>query len=220
MANIRLETGDGIAVITLDVTGAAMNVLSPPVIREMSEVLESIVSRTDLHGILIASAKAVFAAGWDLTDLLGMLDARLSAHEALHRSRGYSQLLRRIETCGKPVATAINGLALGGGLELALATHYRVLADEPKAVVGLPEVKVGLLPGAGGTQRLPRLLGIPKALPLLLEGKHLPPDQALASGVVDAVVPAEQILAAARDWIAKLPQAAQPWDLPGFAIPG
>ena len=238
MANIRLETGDGIAVITLDVTGAAMNVLSPAVIREMSDALESIVSRTDLNGILIASAKAVFAAGWDLTDLLGMLDARLSAHEALHRSRGYSQLLRRIETCGKPVATAINGLALGGGLELALATHYRVLADDPKAVVGLPEVKVGLLPGAGGTQRLPRLIGLEKALPLLLEGKHILPQQALQLGIVNELAPTAQVETCARQWLIQaaktvaqstkgsahahplaLPSQA-PWDRKSFRVPG
>src|SRR5580765_6149440 len=118
MSNIRLEVGDGIAVITLDVAGTAMNVLSPSVVSEMSDALDVIVSRADVRGILLASGKGVFAAGWDLTDLLGMLDARLTSHEALQCSQGYTRFLRRLETCGKPVASAINGLALGGGLEL------------------------------------------------------------------------------------------------------
>ena len=246
MSNIRLEIGDGIAVITLDVAGTAMNVLSPSVISEMSDTLDVIVSRADVRGILLASGKGVFAAGWDLTDLLGMLDARLSSHEALQCSQGYTRFLRRLETCGKPVASAINGLALGGGLELALATHYRVLADDPKAVVGLPEVKVGLLPGAGGTQRLPRLIGLEKALPLLLEGKHILPRQALELGIVNEVAPAGEVRSRARQWLMETvqtlaratPQSADappkhgvtthppaaewqaPWDRKGFRAPG
>src|SRR5207237_501396 len=159
--------------------GVAMNILSPSVVAEMSDALEILVARADVYGVLLTSGKPDFAAGWDLTDLLGMLDARLSAPEAVECSCGYSRLLRRLEICGKPVASAINGLALGGGLELALATHYRVLSDDPKSVVGLPEVKVGLLPGAGGTQRLPRLIGLQKALPLLLEGRPIAPEEAL-----------------------------------------
>jgi len=202
MSNIRLEIGsDRIAVITLDVAGVAMNMLSSGVVQEMAHAIESTVSRADVSGILIASAKAVFAAGWDLTELLGILDAKLSAHDALERTRSYSQVLRRLETCGKPVATAINGLALGGGLELALATHYRVLTDDPKAVVGLPEVKVGLLPGAGGTQRLPRLIGLERALPLLLEGKSVSPQEALQLGIVHEIAPAAQVVECAREWL-------------------
>lgn len=247
MPNIKVETGsDGIAVIMLDVPGASMNVLSPGAVMEMSQALDGFKSRSDVQGILIASAKQTFAAGWDLNELLGMLDARLSAHDAFERSRQYSQFLRRLETCGKPVAAAINGLALGGGLELALAAHYRVLSNDAKAVVGLPEVKVGLLPGAGGTQRLARLAGIEKALPLLLEGKNVPPQQALQLGIVHELAAPDQVVESARRWLSKAHQeivqataAAQaappakggkplppvlpsqaPWDRKGFRVPG
>jgi len=246
MSSISLETLDGIAVMTLAVTDNAMNVLSPMVVSEMSDALESMTSSSDAQGILLASGKSDFAAGWDLTDLLGMLDARLSAQEALESCRDYSRFLRRLETCGKPVAAAINGLALGGGLELALASHYRVLADDPKAVLGLPEVKVGLLPGAGGTQRLPRLIGVEKALPLLLDGTHIAPQHALRLGIVNELAPAEQVVARARQWLktaveaiskpeeyqlagaarsaSKAPravvQARAPWDREGFRVPG
>lgn len=211
---------DGIAILVIDVPGRSMNVLTPELQADLHDAIGRIRDDARIKGAIITSARRTsFLAGADLHEFLESF-GNTTVQEAYQLSANLSGLFRSLERVGKPVAAAINGLALGAGLELALACHYRVLADDPAAVVGLPEVRVGLLPGAGGTQRLPRLLGIPKALPLLLEGKHLPPDQALALGVVDAVVPAEQILAAARDWIAKSPQAAQPWDLPGFAIPG
>jgi 3-hydroxyacyl-CoA dehydrogenase / enoyl-CoA hydratase / 3-hydroxybutyryl-CoA epimerase len=221
MSNVRFEIGtDGIAVVTLDVVGAAMNVLSPLVIRELSAALDQILARADVSGIIVTSAKPVFAAGWDLADLLGMLDAGLTARAVFAGSREYGNFLRRLETCGKPVAAAINGLALGGGLELALACHYRVLADDPKAVVGLPEVKVGLLPGAGGTQRLPRLIGIEKALRLLIEGTHAKPPEALQLGIVHELAPAEQVIERARRWLQSQPNAQAPWDRKDFRVPG
>ena len=123
---------------------------------------------------------------------------------------------RRLETCGKPFVAAINGLALGGGFELALACHYRVIVDDPKAAVGLPEVTVGLLPGSGGTQRLPRLIGIEKSLPVLLEGKPVAPAEALKLGMVDAVVPASALLETARQWILKSPDPVRAWDKKGY----
>ncbi|HEY0914647.1 MAG TPA: 3-hydroxyacyl-CoA dehydrogenase NAD-binding domain-containing protein, partial [Solimonas sp.] len=135
-------------------------------------------------------------------------------------SQDLSRLLRRLETCGKPFAVAINGLALGGGLEVCLGCHYRVLSDSPKAVVGLPEVKVGLLPGGGGTQRLPRLIGIQKALPLMLDGNPVAPPQALALGIIHAVLPQAELVPAARAWVLANPQAQQPWDVKGFKLPG
>src|SRR5690606_38234795 len=104
---------------------------------------------------------------------------------------------------------------LGGGLELCLACHYRILTDDPKAVVGLPEVKVGLLPGAGGTQRLPRLIGIPAALPLLLQGKSLKPAEAYTLGLVHEIASEGQLLARARHWLLNLPNCEQPWDRKG-----
>ena len=109
-----------------------------------------------------------------------------------------NKTFRAIETCGKPVVAAINGLALGGGLEICLASHYRIVADNPKIKLGLPEAKVGLLPGAGGTQRLPRLVGVMKAAPYLLEGKTMSPQEALAMGIVHEVVPESELITAAR----------------------
>ncbi len=129
-------------------------------------------------------------------------------------------MFRALETCGKPVAVALEGLALGGGLELALACHYRVAAKSPRLQIGLPESKVGLLPGGGGTQRLPRLMGAMKALPYLLEGKSMTAEEALANGVVHEVVEPGQALDAAKAWIRTKGDAVAPWDRKDFKIPG
>jgi 3-hydroxyacyl-CoA dehydrogenase/enoyl-CoA hydratase/3-hydroxybutyryl-CoA epimerase len=125
-----------------------------------------------------------------------------------------------LETCGKPVVAAINGTALGGGFELCLACHHRIMADTPRLVVGLPEVSVGLIPGGGGTQRLPRLLGVARALPLLLQGKLLTPAEALEFGLVGRVVPASELVETACAWIATQGDAQQPWDRKGYTVPG
>jgi 3-hydroxyacyl-CoA dehydrogenase/enoyl-CoA hydratase/3-hydroxybutyryl-CoA epimerase len=116
---------------------------------------------------------------------------------------GLNRTMRDLETGGKPVAAAINGLALGGGFELTLCCHHRVLADDPKAQVGLPEVKVGLLPGSGGTQRVARMLGAQQALMMITEGKSYRPQEALSMGLVHQVVPADQVVEAARTWVAR-----------------
>ncbi|MEM9056298.1 MAG: 3-hydroxyacyl-CoA dehydrogenase NAD-binding domain-containing protein, partial [Pseudomonadota bacterium] len=131
-----------------------------------------------------------------------------------------TRMLRKLETGGKPFVAAINGTALGGGLELCLACHHRVVADAPKLKLGLPEVQVGLLPGAGGTQRLPRLIGVQSALELMTLGKHASPAEALKLGFVHEVVPADDLMAAARRWLDGEPDAEQPWDKKGFRIPG
>src|SRR5690606_19205929 len=131
-----------------------------------------------------------------------------------------SGLFRKLETCGKPVAAAINGLALGGGLELALSCHYRVVADNPKALLGLPEVLVGMLPGAGGTQRMPRLMGIQSSLMYMLQGKTMKPAEAKGLNVVHDVAPADEVVGKARAWVLANPKAVQPWDVKGFKIPG
>lgn len=220
-STVKLELGaDGIAICRIDVPDAAMNVLSPRVVGDLSAALDRILADPAARGIIVTSAKSAFAAGWDLTDLLALFDTSPDPKMARAYAGPFGQFLRRLETCGKPVAAAINGLALGGGLELALACHYRVLADDPKAVVGLPEVKVGLLPGAGGTQRLPRLIGIEKALPLLLQGTHVAPQEALKLGVVHELAPADQVVERARRWLLGKPDAQAPWDRKGFRVPG
>ena len=135
-------------------------------------------------------------------------------------SRKLSQLYRRLETCGKPWVAAINGTAMGGGFELCLACHHRVAADNPKTRLGLPEVKIGLFPGAGGTQRVARMLAPADALQLLLKGDQLRLDRAKAMKLIDAVVPAADLIKAAKDWIKAGGKAVKPWDEKGFRLPG
>ena len=219
--SIRVEFGgDGIAVIALDVPRAPLNPLSEAIVAELDAALDAALAAADVRGLVITSARPAFAAGWNLKELLAQMESARDAADLYARTPGLSRFLRRLETCGKPSAAAITGLALGGGLELALGCHYRLLADEPTAVVGLPEVKVGLLPGAGGTQRLPRLIGVEKALPLMLEGRSVSPREALELGIVHELAPAKDLLARARAWLATNPDAVQPWDRKGFRVPG
>ncbi|MEX3941854.1 3-hydroxyacyl-CoA dehydrogenase NAD-binding domain-containing protein [Paraburkholderia sp. BR10937] len=212
---------EGVATVAIDVPGRPVNVLVPELLADLAEVAETIRARSDIKGAVLTSAKpGAFVAGADLKDFVTAYERRLSARAARDLTLEASLTYRRLETCGKPVAAAINGLALGGGYELCLACHYRVLADDPRAVVGLPEVTIGLLPGAGGTQRLPRMIGIERALPLLLEGRKVGPADALALGLVDSVVPADLVYASARAWVLQHPDALQPWDVKGFRMRG
>jgi 3-hydroxyacyl-CoA dehydrogenase/enoyl-CoA hydratase/3-hydroxybutyryl-CoA epimerase len=226
MNNFSIVTDEaGIAVITFDVPGRSMNTLTAEVVRELGEITEKLKTDATIKGAIFTSGKpSGFCAGADLGELGGGgmgggggeagLRALFEACFTLNRT------FRGIETCGKPVVAALNGLALGGGLEIALACHYRVVADNPKIQLGLPEAKVGLLPGAGGTQRLPRLVGAMKALPLLLEGKTLSPQEALKEGIIHEVLPADQLIAAAKTWITTKGDAVAPWDKKEFKIPG
>lgn len=217
--NLHLGT-DGVAIITIDLPDRSMNVFTPTFVVELQVAVEEVLTNTRIHGAVLTSGKAGFIAGADLKDLVGAFDQGVDAVQASHRFDRENALMRRIETGGKPFIAALNGLALGGGLELALACHRRLLVDDPKAIVGLPEVTVGLLPAGGGTQRLPRLIGIEKALPLLIEGTSLKPAQALQLGVVDELVSAADLLERARRWVLDNPQVTQPWDVKGFRIPG
>ena len=173
-----------------------------------------------MRGVVITSAKSDFMSGGDLKELSGRLSSDLSMEEANAIATLFGPPIRALETCGKPIVAAINGTALGGGLELALACHYRVLAKNPKAKIGLPEVSIGLLPGAGGTQRLPRLIGIQAATPLILQGTQLNAETALAMGIVNELVEPDQLLAAAKKWILNGGEGVQPWDKKGFKVPG
>ena len=221
MQNFQFEVGDdGIALVTIDVQGRPMNVLTPEVQSELQGLVERIASEPSIRGAVLTSGKTNgFIAGADLKDLVKVY-GRQTSQEVYESSQTLSRLVRRMESCGKPFAAAINGLALGGGLEVCLGCHYRVLSDSPKAVVGLPEVKVGLLPGAGGTQRLPRLIGIPHALALMLDGGPLAPQRALELGIVHAVLPDADLEAAARAWVLAHPGAQQPWDAKSYKVPG
>ncbi|MEL7310057.1 MAG: 3-hydroxyacyl-CoA dehydrogenase NAD-binding domain-containing protein [Pseudomonadota bacterium] len=221
MQTIRFEVdGDGIALLTIDVAERSMNVLTPELQADLSESIERISADEAIKGAVITSGKSSFVAGADLMSMVNAFEDGRSAAEKYEYARAFQQILRRLETCGKPVAAAINGTALGGGLEICLACHYRVAADNPKSVLGLPEVQVGLLPGGGGTQRLPRLIGQQPALQLMTQGKHLKPKAALEQGIVHAVVAPEDCVRAAKQWIIESGDPVQPWDKKGFKVPG
>ena len=212
---------DGIALLSIDVPGRPMNVLTEEFFDELPKCIDRIVQDGSVKGAIITSMKKDFMAGADLKSLVEVCDRGMTPDQVYEWERPFSRDLRRMETCGKPIAAAINGTALGGGLELALACHYRVLADSPKTVVGLPEVTLGLLPGAGGTQRLLRLIGIERALPLLLEGRTMGPGDALKHGFFDTVVSPGELLPTARNWVlAQHGKAQQPWDVKGYRVPG
>jgi 3-hydroxyacyl-CoA dehydrogenase / enoyl-CoA hydratase / 3-hydroxybutyryl-CoA epimerase len=219
--NIRFSVdADGIAILAIDVAGRPMNVLTPEFRADLATCIERVAGDAAIRGAVVCSAKSSFMAGADIKDMVGAFDRGITAAEASGFSWELHKLFRRMETCGKPLAAAINGVALGGGLELALACHYRVIEDGPKAGVGLPEVTIGLLPGAGGTQRVPRLIGIGEALRLITEGRQLAPADALKKGLVHEVAPAAEIVARARQWILKGGEGVQPWDKKGFRVPG
>ncbi|MES2130002.1 MAG: 3-hydroxyacyl-CoA dehydrogenase NAD-binding domain-containing protein [Pseudomonadota bacterium] len=216
MIDYQLDA-QGIATLTWDMPGRSQNVMSGDSLEALFAVVERATSDAAVTGILFTSGKADFAAGGDLEWLLAVD----SASALMERMQPLHRCLRKLENCGKPVAMALPGTTLGGGLEIALAGHYRVAADKSKARFGLPEVTLGLLPGGGGTQRLPRLIGIQNALPLLLEGKRLTGAAALKAGILNALVPAGEEVAAARAWLlAQTAPVQQPWDVKGFKIPG
>lgn len=222
---------DGILTLTIDLPGQSMNVINADFTTDLASAIETIKTDASIKGVVITSGKASgFMAGADLKGMGGLVGggAGEGSHEATKSRMAalfdnvyrLNKLFRDLETCGKPVAAAVNGLALGGGLELALACHYRVCADNPKVALGLPEVLVGLFPGAGGTQRLPRLMGVQPALMYLTQGKSMSPQEALGFKVVNELAPADSIVARAKAWALANPKAVAPWDEKGFKFPG
>lgn len=211
---------NGVAFITIDVKDRPLNVLTPELHQEIGQAAELLAADENAVGAVVHSGKSSFMAGGDLNRIVRYYDLNRSPKEAYSQSRPYSRSLRKLETCGKPVAVAINGTALGGGLELALACHYRVVSDDPKILLGFPEVTLGLLPGGGGTQRLPRLIGLKAAAELILSGRRIDPAEALEMGLVDKAAPADDLLGEAERWVLKDGTPQQPWDQKGFQLPG
>lgn len=211
---------NGVAWIAVDVPQQRYNILTPELHRELGEAARRLAADGNAKGAVFHSAKPTFMAGGDLKRIVRHYDMQRSPVEAYCQSRAYTESLRALETCGKAVAVAVNGTALGGGLELALAGHHRVVVDDDDILLGLPEVTLGLIPGGGGTQRLPRLIGIKAAAELILSGRHLKPSEALELGVVDRLVSADELLPAAEEWVLKAGSAQQPWDRKGFRMPG
>jgi 3-hydroxyacyl-CoA dehydrogenase / enoyl-CoA hydratase / 3-hydroxybutyryl-CoA epimerase len=222
------QDADGIVTLTWDDPGRTMNVLSNQALADIGSAIVKIAGDAAIKGVVITSGKANgFCAGAALDEMEGAASGagqpKSEEERVRRRYEGvlqFNMLLRKLETCGKPVVAAINGLALGGGLEVTLACHYRVVADNPRIQLGLPESKVGLLPGGGGTQRLPRLMGAQAAVQMILQGNSLDPKTAEAQKVVHKVVPADQLIAEAKRWIKETPNAVQPWDRKGFEVPG
>jgi len=210
----------GVAFITIDVQDRPVNVLTPELHEAIGLVAEHLSADEHAVGAVIHSGKPSFMAGGDLKRIVRYYDMQRTPAEAYEQSRTFTESLRTLETCGKPVAVAINGTALGGGLELALACHYRVVTDNPKTLLGLPEVTLGLLPAGGGTQRLPRLIGLKAAADLILTGRRVSPAEALELGIVDRVVGENELLETAEEWVLGTENAQQPWDRKGFKVPG
>jgi 3-hydroxyacyl-CoA dehydrogenase/enoyl-CoA hydratase/3-hydroxybutyryl-CoA epimerase len=214
---------DGIVALTWDVPGKPVNLLSMAAVAELGQAVEAVAVDASVRGVVIASAKeGHFCAGADLDEMSAYAAASGSgvAGRAFQAMMNLHRTFRKLETCGKPVIAAINGTALGGGFETALACHYRIVADDPKLRIGFPEAQVGLIPGGGGTQRTPRLIGAMGALPFILEAKRIGAQEAAAMGLVHKVVPAGDLLAQAKVWIKGKPDAIQPWDKKEFRIPG
>lgn len=208
---------NGIGLVTIDMPGRAMNVLNPTLVAPFAELVQRLETDADIKGLVITSAKSTFIVGADIDQLTQIT----SAEEAYQLCEDLKGMMRRMEKSGKPVVAALNGTALGGGLELALACHARIALNSPKTKLGLPEVKLGLLPGGGGTQRLPRMVGIQKSFELITQGKELTAAKAKEMGIVtDLADSVEELIAKAKAWCLANPKAAAPWDTKGFRIPG
>ncbi|MFL1415811.1 3-hydroxyacyl-CoA dehydrogenase NAD-binding domain-containing protein [Pseudomonas fildesensis] len=218
---IRYEKGqDQIVVLTLDMPGQSANTMNAVYREAMAATVTRLEAEKDsIAGVIITSAKKTFFAGGDLNELIQVDKAH--AKDFYDSVLVLKAQLRRLETLGKPVVAAINGAALGGGWEICLACHYRVVLDDKSVQLGLPEVTLGLLPGGGGVVRMVRMLGLEKALPYLLEGKKVRPQQALQAGLINELAAdRDELFAKSRDWIFANPEAKQPWDNKGYLIPG
>ncbi len=222
MENFKIDVdADGIALITFDVPGRSMNTLTASVMAEIPQLVERIKTDDAIKGAVLTSGKTSgFCAGADLGDIAGGMIGGASLQDAYDAGWKMNGALRALETCGKPVAAAINGLALGGGLELTLACHYRVVENDNKIQLGLPEIKVGLFPGGGGTQRLTRLIGVQPAMMAMTEGKSFRPNDAKGAGIVHEIAEKGQSVEAAKTWIKNGGKAVQPWDDKAFKLPG
>ncbi|MEL6979991.1 MAG: 3-hydroxyacyl-CoA dehydrogenase NAD-binding domain-containing protein [Pseudomonadota bacterium] len=222
---------DGVAVLTIDLPEASMNVVNEAFSAEFAAFVERVLTDDAVKGGVVISGKKDFMAGADLRMLERASATLTSAEEMFNSFNKLNKLLRRMETGGaearamakgqafaKPIVAAVGGMCLGGGFEVALGAHIRIAA--PDAVFGLPEVKVGLLPGGGGTQRLPRMVGIQTALQHLTTGSNIKAEQAQKLGIVSEIVPREDLLERAKALVLEHPKILQPWDKKGFKVPG
>ena len=228
--NFNVETdADGIALVTWDMPGKSMNVFTEEVMDELEKIVEQVAGDAAIKGAVVTSGKENFSGGADLTMLQRMLtlfkDEKAKDPDAaikmLFAGAGRMNLLfRKLETSGKPWVSAINGTCMGGAFELSLACHARVAADSDKVKMGLPEVKVGLFPGAGGTQRVPRLTDTQGALQMLTSGQALSPKKAKQMGLITEIAAPDALVETAKGLIKGGLKATAPWDVKGFKLPG
>ena len=224
---------EGVATITWDIPDKSMNVLSMEGLRELDVHIDTALDDAAVKGVIITSGKADFAGGMDLNVIAkmkemagdqpekGLFEGIMSMHHVLRKIERAGMDPKTLKG-GKPVVAALPGTALGIGLEIPLACHRIIAADNPKAKIGLPEIMVGIFPGAGGTTRLARKMGAMGAAPFLLEGRLSEPKKAKAAGIIDEIVPGEELLTRAREWVlaAKDPDLVKPWDAKGYKMPG
>jgi 3-hydroxyacyl-CoA dehydrogenase/enoyl-CoA hydratase/3-hydroxybutyryl-CoA epimerase len=230
LTNFRRELDQGIATYTWDMAGKSMNVIDVSVMDDFEAIVADIGTEKAVTGAIITSGKDSFSGGADLTMLQTLLASFAPIAAAEGREAGVKRLFdeggrlgrifRQLEKVGKPVVAAINGTCVGGAFEMSLACHARFVADDDRIKLGLPEVRVGLMPGAGGSQRVARLASPEDGLQMLLKGEQLAPARAKAIGLVDRLVPRAELIAAAKAWLRDTPRSVQPWDEEGFRPPG
>lgn len=229
MDNFKIEVdGQGIALITFDMPGKSLNIVSQSVLADLGALAERLRNDPAIVGAVLRSGKAGgLCAGADLAEMAHdiarwrIAESQEDLHAGVAQAAAYSQRLRALETCGKPVAIVVHGMALGGGLELALACQYRIAIDDQALRLALPETSIGLMPGAGATQRLTRILGLNAALPHLLDGTPVALGDAVNAGMIHATAPDHTVATdQARDWILGVGKAVAPWDAKGFKLPG
>jgi len=216
---IYKKDAENIVTITMDMDGP-VNAMNDEFFKEYFSTIERLEKeKDDIAGVILTSAKDTFVAGGDLKVLVDK--KKEDAEEIFNTVEKLKSYMRRVERLGKPVVAAINGTALGGGLELCLACHHRIAINDPKLRVGLPEVKLGLLPGAGGVVRTIRMLGLEKGLPFPLQGLQVNPEKALAADLIDELAKdRDDMLTKAKTWIKDNPEATQPWDQKDYKMPG
>jgi 3-hydroxyacyl-CoA dehydrogenase/enoyl-CoA hydratase/3-hydroxybutyryl-CoA epimerase len=230
LTNFRFETDEaGIATLTWDMPGRSMNVITEQVMDELENVIAHVATDPAIKGCVIISGKDAFSGGADLgmleassrryVEMVGSHGEEAAMQVFFDGSRRLTLLYRKLETSGKPWVAAIDGTCLGGAFELSLACHYRIVSDNPKTRVGLPEINVGLFPGAGGTQRVARLMPTGDALQMLFKGEQIRPQAAKAMNLVHAIAPKDELLTQAKAWIAAGNKGLAPWDDPKFRAP-
>lgn len=215
--NFSAESDNGIVTVTIDQADRKMNVIGDGFNDAFAQLADAFINDDKAKGLILTSGKSTFVVGADIDSLSDIK----TAEQGFELIEALKDSMRKLELSGKPIVAAMTGTALGGGLELALACHYRIAIDSPKTKLGLPEVKLGLLPGGGGTQRLPRLIGIQKALELMTQGKELRVPETRDIGLIDAIASDyDDMIEQAKAWIHDNPSAQQPWDKKGYKIPG